>query len=435
MDSVPLTPLDPWIAGKIGGRAESVARAELERYQLERLQATLALVRAHSRFYRERLAGMPAEIACLADLARFPFTTAEDVRARALQFLCVSQDDIHRVVTLDTSGTTGQPKRLYFTRDDQELTIDFFRVGMSTFTDPGDGVLILLPCERPGSVGDLLATALLRLGARPVKHGPVRDIAQALDLMRRERIDGLVGIPAQVLALARCGAGPRLKSVLLTTDHVPQAIARAVERAWGCRVYNHYGMTEMGLGGGVECRARRGLHLREADLYFEVVDPATGTPREDGAAGEVVFTTLTRRGMPLIRYRTGDLGSFIPGDCPCGTALKTLACITSRIAGRVALGSGAVLTLADLDEALYALEGVLDFTATLVRAGERDELRLDVSVLEAHRQGLVASIPAALEQVPAIRPAQAAGRLAVDVRITGPRVPAPGKRRIDVIRD
>jgi len=189
-------------------------------------------------------------------------------------------------------------------------------------------------------------------------------------------------------------------------------------------------MTEMGLGGGVECRARRGLHLREVDMYFEVVDPATGAPLADGETGEVVFTTLTRRGMPLIRYRTGDAGRFIPGDCPCGTALKTLASITGRIADRVALSAGAVLTLADLDEALFALEGVLDFTVTLVRAEARDELRLDVSVMEEQRYGRVADVAAALERVPAVRLAQAAGRLTVDMQITGPRVPAPGKRRI-----
>ena len=106
------------------------------------------------------------------------------------------------------------------------------------------------------------------------------------------------------LALARHdgAAGLRLKSVLLTTDYVPEAIVEFVERLWRCTVYNHYGMTEMGLGGGVECQARRGYHLREADLYFEIVNPQTEMPVVEGETGEVVFTTLTRRGMPLIRY-------------------------------------------------------------------------------------------------------------------------------------
>ncbi len=105
-------------------------------------------------------------------------------------------------------------------------------------------------------------------------------------------------------------------------------------------MFNHYGMTEMGLGGGVDCRALTGYHLREADLYFEIVDPVDGRPLPDGEPGEVVFTTLTRRGMPLIRYRTGDLARFLPGSCPCGTVLRRLDHVQGRLAGRVKVGGG-----------------------------------------------------------------------------------------------
>ena len=81
----------------------------------------------------------------------------------------------------------------------------------------------------------------------------------------------------------------------------------------------------------MECRARNGYHLREADLFFEVVDPVSGSPVPDGTPGEVVFTTLTRRAMPLIRYRTGDVAAMLPGPCACGSPLRRL----SRIAGRL----------------------------------------------------------------------------------------------------
>lgn len=98
-------------------------------------------------------------------------------------------------------------------------------------------------------------------------------------MIRDQAIDALVGIPVQILSLARSDAAirnpvPRVRSVLLTTDHVPEAVRRAVESAWPCRMFNHYGMTEMRLGGGVECEAREGYHLREADLYIEIVDKA-----------------------------------------------------------------------------------------------------------------------------------------------------------------
>lgn len=426
---VQTSPLEPWIAKKIGCAGRPLSAARLADYQLARLQDTLHLAQTRSSFYRRRLRVAADEIAGLDDLTRLPFTTAQDIRDNPLALLCVSQDEITRVVTLDTSGTTGRPKRVYFTRDDQELTIDFFRAGMSTFTDPGDRVLILLPCERPGSVGDLLAIALDRLGARPVKHGLVRDVGETLGVMRRERVNGMVGVPVQVLALATYGAGLPLKSVLLTTDHVPNAIVKVVESAWGCTVYNHYGTTEMGLGGGVECAARRGYHLREADLLFEIVDPDTGESVTDGMPGEVVFTTLTRRGMPLIRYRTGDISRFVPGCCPCGTTLKTLERVTHRASGVVLIGDRH-LTMADLDEALFTVPGVLNFSATVAREA-RDILLLEVSAIEGCGSGMASKVGDSLEAIPAIESARSRGQVdvVVTVRPTG-YIPSGATKRM-----
>ena len=417
-----LTPLEPWIARKIG--ASCLTRHVLHTYQLAALRETLAWARERSAFYCEHLAHAPADLDSLDALTAFPFTTAGDIRHDPLRFVCVSQGEIARVVTLDTSGTTGAPKRLYFTADDQELTVDFFQVGMSTFTAPGDRVLILLPCARPGSVGDLLAQALARMNVEGIRHGPVTDVAVTLDVLARERVTGLVGTPTQVLALARCPEQKPLavRFALLTTDHVPQAIVTAVEAAWGCTVYNHYGMTEMGLGGGVDCAARRGYHLREADLYFEIVDPHTGRILPDGDEGEIVFTTLTRRGMPLIRYRTGDVGRFIPGACPCGTALKTLAHVTRRRDDVVQLPTGATLALAELNERLFALQGVVDLAA----AYKPGVLKL---TLAAHQDAAVASdARTSLLASPVIAQAVGAGALRLEVNITPACVPSPAKR-------
>jgi phenylacetate-CoA ligase len=427
---IPLSPLEPWIAAKIGCAGQPLSAAALADYQLARLRDTIHLAQTRSAFYRRRLRDAAAGVASLSDLALLPFTAAHDIRDNPLALLCVSQDEIARVVTLDTSGTTGRPKRLYFTHDDQELTIDFFRAGMSTFTDPGDLVVILLPCERPGSVGDLLAIALDRLGARPVRHGLVRNVAETLEMMRREGANCVVGVPVQVLALATYGAGLAPKSVLLTTDHVPNAIVKVVEAAWGCTVYNHYGMTEMGLGGGVECAARRGYHLREADLLFEIVDPDTGTPVADGMPGEVVFTTLTRRGMPLIRYRTGDISRFVPGPCPCGAALKTLERVTRRASGCIPIGDRSV-TVADLDEAIFEVPGVLDFSV-MISHEQRDVFLLQVTTVEGIGAGVAARVNAALEAIPAIADARALGCLDVvpSIQPTGYALSGPPKRSI-----
>jgi phenylacetate-coenzyme A ligase PaaK-like adenylate-forming protein len=193
-------------------------------------------------------------------------------------------------------------------------------------------------------------------------------------------------------------------------DHVPQAIVQAVEAAWGCVVYNHYGMTEMGLGGGVECQARRGYHLREADLYVEIIDPRNGRTIPEGARGEVVFTTLTRQGMPLIRYRTGDISRFIAGNCPCGTVLRTLEKVRSRISDRVALGNDHFLTMADLDDAVFSVDGVWNFTASVSREGKTDRLQVEIY---GTAETKVSAVQEALEAIPALRAARDAGHLDV----------------------
>jgi phenylacetate-coenzyme A ligase PaaK-like adenylate-forming protein len=149
----------------------------------------------------------------------------------------------------------------------------------------------------------------------------------------------------------------------------------------------------------------------------------------EGETGEVVFSTLTRRGMPLIRYRTGDLSRFIPGACPCGTCLPRLARITQRIGGAVAIGGQWRLTLAELDEALFSVAGVVDFTAFVLREGGRDYLRLEAMVMEGCTVGAIA---AALESMPALRAARGAGQLsiAVDMRDAPSSLPRPAKRTI-----
>ncbi len=317
------------------------------------------------------------------------------------------QDEVERIVTLPTSGTTGPPKRIYFTIDDQELTRDFFHWGMSTMVGSGDRVLILLPGNLPGSVGDLLKDGLARMDVLGIPHGPVTDPRHTLDVMRQERVTALVGIPVQVLGLARLAAVDRscryggLHSVLLSTDRVPRVVAAAIEETFGCAVYNHYGMTEMGLGGGVDCRARAGYHVREADLLFEIVDPATGRPVPEGESGEVVFTTLTRRAMPLIRYRTGDVSHFIAQACPCGSVLRRMAHIHERLEGGIALRNG-TLRQKDLDEALFQLDGLADFRVLFVGGRERATLTLHVKPGEAGRGPTPEAVIVALDTIPSL---------------------------------
>lgn len=431
-------PLEAWVAEKIGAAGAAFSREALDRYQLAKLRTTIDWAIRKSPFYRKLLAGFSGrDLVCLTDLGRLPFTTADDLRRQGLQFICVTQDEISRVVTLDSSGTTGPAKRLYFTPADQQATIDFFRQGMAALAGADDRVLILLPGQRPGSVGDLLATALGRLGAEAIAHGPVRSLPATLAIMDCEAVSVVVGAPTQVLALARwadaMGKPLRLKSVLLSTDHVPQAISRELSRLWGCGVFEHYGMTELGLGGGTECAAHAGYHLHEADFYFEIVDPQTGQPLPAGQAGEVVATTLTRWGMPLIRYRTGDLSRLVDEPCACGSVLRRLERITGRVDGRVTLAGGLSFTLADLDESLFAVDKVIDFTARVDSSRLATKLVIDALMASSPVAGSERSLLAALDAVPALRQARRAGTLTVTVAAAGSGdalVAGPAKRAI-----
>ncbi|GAW66690.1 coenzyme F390 synthetase [Geoanaerobacter pelophilus] len=382
------TPLEEWLRGKVAGNHDGTLAEQIDRYQLIKLRETVAYVREKSPFYRDLFCGTGAGSTMdIEDFSRLPFTTADDLREQGGRMLCTSQDEIERVVTLQSSGTTGQPKRIFYTAEDLEATVDFFAHGMATLVDPGATVIVFLPGELRDSVGDLLARALVRTKVNPVVWGPVRDPAAARAEIMKHPHPCLVGIPTQMLALARGdleGAIPRgwVESVLLSTDYVPEAIERELEQRWGCRVLTHYGMTETGLGGGVECQAAEGYHLREADLYTEIIDPGTGLAVADGEEGEVVFTTLSRRGMPLVRYRTGDLARLIKDPCPCGTVLKRLGRVQGRIAAEVSLKDGRRLRMSELDETLFAIPGVLDYTAELeVRVG-RDQLRLCFQTVE-----------------------------------------------------
>ena len=392
------TPLDSWIYRKIGASQPILSRQELEAWQLKKINETLALVRTKCSFYQKHFIGKLESILSLDELRKFPFTTEEDVRRNPMQFLCVSQDEINRVVTLQSSGTAGEPKRIYFTADDQELTIDFFGVGMSTLTKQGERVLILLPGEKPGSVGDLLHIGLQRIGAESIPYGPVRDPLHTLKVINGKQVDCLVGSPTQVLGLARrwIPGMRKPRTVLLSTDYVPSAIVEILEQVWQCRVYNHYGATEMGLGGGVECAAQRGYHLREADLYFEVINPLTGELVQDGDYGEVVFTTLTRTGMPLIRYRMGDRSRFLNGTCPCGTLLRTMEKVRGRFTGFVLIGD-VELKLPDIDEVLFPIPGLLNFSVTVTGTVGQESVTIEAHMLS--RDDARKLIEKALEEI------------------------------------
>ena len=366
------TPLENWIVLRSGILERK--REPLEKYQLDRIRETVRYTAGRSRFYKEQLKGIDADsIRSFQDFQNLPFTFPQQISNRSLEFLCVPQSEVKRIVTLKSSGTSGNEKRICFTEDDLALTVDFFQWGMSCLTDVTDRVLVLLPGNAYGSIGDLLKKALSETGIRCFVGGVMVHAEETARLIKENGITCIVGIPIQIMQLARMEteAFRRIKKVLLSTDYVPEALISELTE-YGCRVFTHYGMTEMGYGGGVECEALDGYHMREADLYFEIVDPVTARPVPDGQWGEVVFTTLTRKAMPLIRYRTGDIAAFSSLPCPCGTFLKTMKRVRGRLGNDIKIDGNESLALTELDEIILPFREVMDYSVRISADGRID---------------------------------------------------------------
>lgn len=340
----------------------------LKEYQLKKIKENINYVKKNSLFYREKLKNISSrDIINLSDFSRLiPFTNSEDLSLRSREFVCVPQHEVTRIITLKTSGTAGNNKRVFFTEKDLERTIDFFHHGMKFLVSPGNKVLILMPGDFYGSIGDLLKKGLNRLGCEGIILGITNDNYKVLDILMGEEIDCIVGLPIQMYELARIKnfckkyKDIKLKTVLMTGDYVPNSTKKVVEKNFNCKVLTHYGMTEMGFGGGVECICQDGYYLREADIYFEIIDPTTEELLPAGNEGEVVFTTLTREGMPFIRYRSGDIASYSINSCKCNTILPRMNYVRGRIAEKVNIGDISFY-IGDIDEIMYTIDNLLDY--------------------------------------------------------------------------
>ena len=396
-----ITPLDNWVKEKTG---EDIAS-----YQLEKLNETLCTAQKGT-YYRRTL---PQHVESLSELKSLPIIDAETLMRKGTGLICAPPDEITRIVTLTTSGSTGAPKRVYFTKEDQELTVDYFTNGLPTVVQSGGIMAVLLPCERPGSVGDLIVRALDRIPVTPVRHGLVSDLGSCANMLLDSGASTLVGTAVQILAVARyCEAAGliiKISGVLLSTDNIPNIIRQELKRIWGCEIYEHYGMTEMGLGGAIDCDAHDGYHIRENDLLFEIIDE-NGYTLPDGVLGEIVFTTLTRRGMPFVRYRTGDISRIIPGQCACGSMLRRIAPIAGRVGCDVTMVSGAVVRMRDFDEVLFSLPCISDYWLTVSPCGNM--LFIDIDVQESF------SMPALYEADTLLRDSGLTNGFEIEIKIT-----------------
>ncbi|RLG42369.1 MAG: phenylacetate--CoA ligase, partial [Thermoproteota archaeon] len=167
-------------------------------------------------------------------------------------------------------------------------------------------------------------------------------------------------------------------TIALGAEAWPESVREYLEEKWGATVVDQYGLTEATFAVAAECREQDGLHVNEIDLYVEIVDPETGERVAPGEEGEIVFTTLSRRAMPLVRYRTGDVAAMIPGECGCGSPTVRITRIRGRTDDMFTLGTGENMYPSFFDEALLGIPGVVDYQIVLSGENMRDSILVRV---------------------------------------------------------
>jgi phenylacetate-CoA ligase len=321
-------------------RIETLERAALEKLQLKRLQATVRRVAQQVPFYQQQLAARglrPAAVRSLADVRQLPFTSSADLRATYPKGLvAVPSDQLARLHT--SSGTTGKPKALFFSRQDVDNAADLMARCLVMSGVTSQDVL-----QNMMTYGLFTGALVMHYGAEKVgclviPAGPGNSEKQLL-LMQDFRSTVIHITPSYALYFASFleskGIHPRqdlaLRKAFVGAEPYTEETRRKIEKALGVDVYNSYGLSEMnGPGVAFECEHKQGMHLWEDNYLMEIVDPQTGEPLPDGQRGELVLTTLCREAMPILRYRTRDVTSILPQPCPCGRTHRRLHRITGR---------------------------------------------------------------------------------------------------------
>ena len=329
-----------------------ITREELHRIQLEKLNAVLKREKERDGFYRN----LPERLESLGDLRNLPFTTEADLAQDGGRMLLCSQGEVQKVISEQTSGTTGVGKRVFYTEGDCEHTIELFMAGLGEFIYPGNRTMVAMPFSGPFGLGELIAEAVRRLGAKPLAVGTGKTYGELKNILEEAQPDTYVGMPVVLLSMLRmCGKGS-LKRALVSGDACPQTVMKAIEEILETQLWPHYGSREMGLGGAICCAAHDGMHMRENHCITEIIDTA-GNVLPDGEWGELVITTIGMEAQPLIRYRTGDYTRIIPGRCSCKSEVKRLDFVKRIYQSE---------SMTELDEGLFGIPELIDYCVKIV---------------------------------------------------------------------
>ncbi|MCQ4207058.1 phenylacetate--CoA ligase PaaK [Streptomyces longispororuber] len=363
-------------------QGERLSAPELRALQLERLRETLHRVYERVPFYRDAFdkAGVrPEDCATLEDLARFPFTTKADLRDNyPFGMFAVDRSEVRRLHA--SSGTTGLPTVVGYTEADLSMWADMVaRAIRAAGGRPGDTVHVAYGYGLfTGGLGAHYGAERLGCTVVPASGGmTARQVRLIQDLKPRV----IMVTPSYMLTLLdefeRQGVDPRSTSLevgIFGAEPWTQEMRREIEERCGIDAVDIYGLSEVvGPGVAQECvETKDGLHVWEDHFYPEVVDPLTGEVLPDGAHGELVFTSLTKQAMPVIRYRTKDLTRLLPGTAR--PAFRRIEKLTGRSDDMVIL-RGVNLFPTQVEEIVLRTPGVAPhFQLRLTREGRMDAL-------------------------------------------------------------
>ena len=367
--------------------AETMPREALERLQFKRLRSSLKDAYDKVALHRERMRAMkirPQDIRTLEDVRELPFTLKSDLREH-YPFGMFARPRAELARLHASSGTTGKPTVVGYTRDDLDTWADLMARSMACAgVRPGDVV--------HNAYGYGLFTGGLgahygaeRLGATvvPMSGGSTeRQVLLIQDFGARV----LCATPSYALNIAevaeREGVDLRascLEIGLFGAEPWSEALRREIEARIGLKAVDVYGLSEiMGPGVAVECEAQDGLHAWEDHFLFEIIDPDSGQPVPEGEAGELVITTLTKQALPMIRYRTRDITRATTARCACGRSHLRLQRITGRNDDMLII-RGVNVYPSQIEAVLIGLEGIAPYYQLVVeRRGSLDELTVEI---------------------------------------------------------
>lgn len=372
---------------------ECMSREEMRKVQSIRLKRVVERVYHNCEPYRKRMqeAGItPDDIQSIDDIVKLPFTSKKDLRDYyPFGLLSAPMSEIVRVHA--SSGTTGKPIVVGYTRADLAMWAE---AGARCLTAYGLGKNDVVQVSYgyglfTGGLGTHAAVENIGGTVIPMSSG---NTEKQIMLMKDLGAKALAATPSYALYLAEAMANsgiPRdefqLKVGIFGAEPWTEAMRKDLEAKLGIKAYDIYGLTEIsGPGVGFECECQNGTHLNEDLFYPEIINPETGEPVEPGKEGELVFTTLTKEGMPLIRFRTRDLTRLIYEKCSCGRTLVRMG----RILGR----SDDMLIIRGVNVFPSQVEAVLceqeefepHFFITVDRVNNTDTFEIQVEVKEAY---------------------------------------------------